>query len=131
MASFPRVTAWAAPWLKLLSIVVIIIMQVCFSPDETLALTGTSATRADADGSLVMFDWREQRLVRRLGVSGSVIAVQWHPRINQILVGSGDRKSGQARVLYSPSISQRGATLAVGRKPRPANPFDLEVRTRA
>ncbi|KAK2079304.1 hypothetical protein QBZ16_002995 [Prototheca wickerhamii] len=101
--------------------------QVCFSPDETLALTGTSATRADADGSLVMFDWREQRLVRRLGVSGSVIAVQWHPRINQILVGSGDRKSGQARVLYSPSISQRGATLAVGRKPRPANPFDLEV----
>lgn len=74
-----------------------------------------------------MYDWREQRLVQRLGIPGSVIAVQWHPRINQILVGSGDRKSGQARVLYSPRLSQRGATLAVGRQPRPANPFDLAV----
>ncbi|KFM25767.1 WD repeat-containing protein 70 [Auxenochlorella protothecoides] len=101
--------------------------QACFSPDERLILTGTSARKADAGGSVIMFDRRELKMVRRLGMPGSVIALQWHPRINQILVGSGDRKAGQARILYSPLLSQRGAMLAVGRKPRPANPFDMLV----
>ena len=52
---------------------------------------------------------------------------QWHPKINQILVGCGDRKSGAARVLYDPAYSTRGVLLATGRKPRPANPFDFEA----
>lgn len=46
-------------------------------------------------------------------------------------MGSGDRKAGEARILYSPKLSQRGALLAMSRKPRPANPFDMLVRRAA
>ena len=52
--------------------------------------------------------------------------VQWHPRLNQILVGCGDRAGGATRVLYDPALSTRGALLCVGRKPRAANPFDFQ-----
>lgn len=57
----------------------------------------------------------------------SVVAVQWHDRLNQIVVGVGDRKGGSVRVLYDPTTSSQGVLLAAGRKPRAANPFDFQV----
>lgn len=57
--------------------------QACFSPDERLVITGTSARKADAPGAVMFFDMRELKLVQRLGMSGSVIALQAR------LVGSG------------------------------------------
>lgn len=33
-----------------------------------------------------------QQLVRRIGTVGSVVAVQWHSRLNQIFIGTGAHK---------------------------------------
>uniref|UniRef100_A0A4W3GKW2 Uncharacterized protein n=1 Tax=Callorhinchus milii TaxID=7868 RepID=A0A4W3GKW2_CALMI len=40
----------------------------------------------------------------------SVIRCLWHPKLNQIMVGTGN---GQAKVYYDPVRSQRGAKLCV------------------
>ena len=60
---------------------------------------------------------------------GNVVGLAWHPRLNQILVGAGDRKAGAVRVLYDPALSERGVLLCAGRKLRPKDPFDFEVWT--
>lgn len=40
---------------------------------------------------------------------------------------TGDIKKGETRVLYDPALSTRGVLGVAARKPRPKNPFDLEV----
>lgn len=99
----------------------------CFSPDERLVVTALGAETAQGAGALAFFDRQDLTLVRRLGVSGSAAAVLWHPKINQIAVGCGDRKAGAAHILYDPGFSTRGAMLAVGRKPRQENAMDFTV----
>ena len=37
---------------------------------------------------------RRQQLVRRVGTVGSVVAVQWHSRLNQIFMGTGMHPTG-------------------------------------
>lgn len=56
--------------------------------------------------------------MRRVGMPGSVCPFTWHPQLNQILVGSGGRKSGSCHILYHPTFSEKGALRAVGRAPR-------------
>ena len=63
--------------------------QCCFSPDQKLVLTGISATPKQPTGALVFLDIASQRLVRRVALPGSVAAVTWHERLNQIFVGTG------------------------------------------
>ncbi len=63
--------------------------QVVFSPDERLILTGVSAGRDGTGGALVFFDAQSRSLVRRIGMPSSVVAVQWHAKLNQIMVGVG------------------------------------------
>lgn len=70
------------------------LLQACFSPDERLVVTGTSARKADAPGAVMFFDMRELKLVQRLGVSGSVIALQ--ARVAGIAAG---REGGPGRGL--------------------------------
>jgi hypothetical protein len=70
-------------------------------------------------------------LVQQVGMSGPVTAVCWHPRINQIIVGTGEQSKGEeskgwAHVLYNPDMSEKGALLCAGKKPREANPFDYQ-----
>lgn len=100
--------------------------NVVFSPDDQLVLTGTSAGRDGTGGSVVIFDRAQGNMVRRLGTSGTVVALRWSPKINQIFAATGDRKSGCPRVLYDPSFSEKGALLSVARKPRQSNPFDFQ-----
>ena len=94
--------------------------QCCFSPNEDLVLTAVGATQS-ADGHIDIYD-AELNLVKRLGCrhAGSVIALTWHPRLNQIAYGCGDRKQGAGRILYDTDISasDRGIIPAVGRRPR-------------
>lgn len=104
----------------------------CFSPDDRLLLTGIAAERRPASseggeggGAVVMFDVKELKEVRRVGMPSHVAAVKWHPKINQIFVGIGDKRGGSTHVLYDTTYSRRGALMAVGRAPRVANPFDL------
>lgn len=126
--------------------------QCCFSPKDDLILTCTSSTRnnnsnrsskkkgeeegkrqqQEETGCLVFIDKKELKLIQKLaitgsgsGINGAAVAVQWHPKINQILVGAGDRKSGAVHVLYDSELSEKGVMMAAGRRPRPVNPFDF------
>ena len=63
--------------------------QAVFSPDERLILTGVSAGRDGTGGALVFFDAQSRAMVRRIGMPSSVVAVQWHAKLNQILLGVG------------------------------------------
>ena len=100
--------------------------QCCFSPNEDLVLTAVGATQS-ADGHIDIYD-AELNLVKRLGCrhAGSVIALTWHPHLNQIAYGCGDRKQGSGRILYDMDISasDRGIIPAVGRRPRRASDVD-------
>ena len=42
-------------------------------------------------------------------------------------IAAGNRSAGSVRVLYSPSLSERGVLLCAHRKPRAADPFDFQV----
>ena len=53
-----------------------------------------------------------------LGLSGSVVGLEWHDKIDQILVGHGGRKEGVLTVLYNPRMSSKGALLAMAVKVR-------------
>ncbi|KAJ4774222.1 WD repeat-containing protein 70 [Rhynchospora pubera] len=104
--------------------------NVGFSPDEQLICTGTSIEKNSTSGSLLcFFDRKKLELFSRVGISPSlsVIRCLWHPRINQVFATVGDKKEGGTRILYDPSISQRGALVCVGRAPRRKSVDDYEV----
>lgn len=57
---------------------------------------------------------------------GSVVALLWHPRINQVAAGCGD---GNVRLLYDPSLSVKGALISAAKAPKPRdNLGDVSVR---
>ena len=109
--------------------------RLCVSPQEDLLLAGVTAPAATnaagapvATGGLVaaMSLSPPYNLVQQFGVSGPATAIAWHPRINQILVGSGERAKGWTHVLYNPDMSEKGALLCAAKKPRVRNPLDFE-----
>lgn len=59
-----------------------------------------------------------------------LFCLQWHPKLNQVVVACGDRKEGSVHVLYDTQLSSRGALLCVGRQPRLENPGDLQINVR-
>ncbi|XP_036451049.1 WD repeat-containing protein 70 isoform X2 [Colossoma macropomum] len=88
----------------------------CFSPDDKLLVTGTSVKREEGNGKLVFFDRESFRKVYEIEVaSASVVRCLWHPKLNQIMVGTGN---GLAKVYYDPVKSQRGAKLCVVKNKR-------------
>uniref|UniRef100_A0A2P2I4G1 WD repeat-containing protein 70-like n=1 Tax=Hirondellea gigas TaxID=1518452 RepID=A0A2P2I4G1_9CRUS len=85
-----------------------------FSPNDQLVVTGTSMNRGDTSGKLVMFNRNTWKLEHHMDVGNShVVSIVWHPRLNQICVGSGD---GKIRILYDPALSRNGAILAAGKR---------------
>lgn len=99
----------------------------CFSPGDDFVLTGVGATK-QGDGHLSIFNASDLSLVKKLRAPGNVVPVHWHPKLNQIFYGCGDRKHGAARILYDTELSTNGALLAVGRRPRTSNLSDYTVR---
>ncbi|XP_041937033.1 WD repeat-containing protein 70 [Alosa sapidissima] len=88
----------------------------CFSPDDQLLVTGTSVRKGEGNGKLVFFDRGSFQKVYEIEVTNaSVVRCLWHPKLNQIMVGTGD---GLARVYYDPIKSQRGAKLCVVKSKR-------------
>ncbi|GAA6107627.1 WD repeat-containing protein 70 isoform X4 [Tachysurus ichikawai] len=88
----------------------------CFSPDDKLLVTGTSVKRDQGNGKLVFFDRESFKKVYEIEVaSTSVVRCLWHPKLNQIMVGTGN---GLAKVYYDPVKSQRGAKLCVVKSKR-------------
>eukprot|EP00802_Teleaulax_amphioxeia_P011950 Tamp_11988.p1 GENE.Tamp_11988~~Tamp_11988.p1 ORF type:complete len:524 (+),score=119.84 Tamp_11988:179-1750(+) len=98
--------------------------QCIFSPGDHLFLTGTSV-RKNKDGTpageslLHVYDKSTLQLVRKVGVpSGSIVSMIWHPKINQLFLGSS---SGQVHCLYDPKQSENGIIRAVGKVPKRAD----------
>uniref|UniRef100_F6UHU0 WD repeat-containing protein 70 n=1 Tax=Xenopus tropicalis TaxID=8364 RepID=F6UHU0_XENTR len=90
----------------------------CFSPDDKLLITGTSVKRGGGDGKLMFFDVGTFQKVYEIQVTeASVVRCLWHPKLNQIMVGTGN---GLAKVYYDPNRSQRGAKLCVVKTQRKA-----------
>ncbi len=86
----------------------------CFSPDDRCVLTGTSMGRGESSGKLVFLDKATFSPVLEMEVGNShVIRSLWHPKLNQMIVGSGD---GVVRVYYDPDRSINGAKLCVVRR---------------
>lgn len=72
-------------------------MSQCFGGVHLHSAAGIAAERGPAGaeggeggGAVVMFDVKEMKEVRRVGMPSHVAAVQWHPKINQIFVGIGE-----------------------------------------
>ncbi|XP_066473465.1 WD repeat-containing protein 70 isoform X2 [Tiliqua scincoides] len=83
----------------------------CFSPDDKLLVTGTSVKKGHGNGKLLFFERETFKKVYEIDVTdASVVRCLWHPKLNQIMVGTGN---GLAKVYYDPNKSQRGAKLCV------------------
>ncbi|MBW0472522.1 hypothetical protein O181_012237 [Austropuccinia psidii MF-1] len=91
-----------------------------FSPDNQYILTGVAANPAEnLGGRVVLLDKLNLEVSRTISISAAnVIKVLWHPKINQIIIGSSN---GTINVLYSPTLSTRGATLSLSRAARVRN----------
>ncbi|XP_027719364.1 WD repeat-containing protein 70 [Vombatus ursinus] len=88
----------------------------CFSPDDKLLVTGTSVKKGGGNGRLVFFERQTFHKVYEIDVTNaSVVRCLWHPKLNQIMVGTGN---GLAKVYYDPTKSQRGAKLCVVKNKR-------------
>jgi len=86
----------------------------CFSPDDQMIMTGTSMNKGEETGKIMFFRKDTFEKAFEMEVSGShVVRSAWHPKLNQILVGSSD---GIVRVYYDPIRSFRGAKLCVVKK---------------
>ncbi|KAF9915227.1 hypothetical protein BX616_006633 [Lobosporangium transversale] len=100
-------------------------VNVIFSPDERLILTGTSVKKNEGYGKIVMMNSENLEIVRTVSVSkSSVVRVLWHDKLNQIIAGNAD---GTARVYYDPEVSTKGALLCATKAPKKRAVDDYEI----
>ncbi|KAL9707960.1 hypothetical protein quinque_011478 [Culex quinquefasciatus] len=85
----------------------------CFSPDDTMILTGESLPKGQKQANLYFFDTKTFETVTTIPITDShLVRVHWHPKLNQVFVGCGN---GIIRGLYDEKRSMRGAKLCVVR----------------
>lgn len=85
-----------------------------FHPGRGVLLTGTSVRKNSGQSSqLVVLDacTLDMLCTESMGAS-SAISLAWHPKLEQLFVGSGD---GSITALYSKERSQKGVLLALAR----------------
>ncbi|KAI1319808.1 hypothetical protein EDD11_003193 [Mortierella claussenii] len=100
-------------------------VNVIFSPDERLILTGTSVKKNEGYGKIIMMNSASLEVVRTVSVSqSSVVRVLWHEKLNQIVAGNAD---GSARVYYNPEVSTKGALLCASKAPKKRAVDDYEI----
>ncbi|KAN0135571.1 WD40-repeat-containing domain protein [Lactarius tabidus] len=85
-----------------------------FSPDNKYVVTGAGGTEKGKYGDLLFLSRENLEVVKQLDVGSTPVVVQWHPKINQIVVGL---TSGALCVLYSPQTSLNGAKLLLNKGP--------------
>ena len=92
-------------------------------------MTGTSIRREASEGGaaeqsgLLMF-YKTQTLshAHQIGFStGSVVAMDWSPKLNQLFVGTS---TGKVHCLYDPIMSNKGIMLGLAKTPRKPDPGD-------
>ncbi|KAK9469732.1 WD40-repeat-containing domain protein [Lipomyces arxii] len=90
-----------------------------FNPDNRYIITGTSSTPDAPIGQLHILDKSDLSTVIALTPDPdkpcSVVSSVWHPKLNQIVVGTS---SGAIHVLFSRTHSSRGAKLVVEKPPK-------------
>lgn len=87
-----------------------------FSPDDRMVVTCTSLKKGEKTGYLLLYDSGTFQLRRKLEVGNShVIKTIWHPKLNQIFVGTGN---GIVKCFYDEKRSMRGATLCAAKTQR-------------
>ncbi|KAJ3022627.1 hypothetical protein HKX48_005689 [Thoreauomyces humboldtii] len=98
--------------------------DVSFSPNDEFILTGTSVKKDQGAGKLCVFGREDLALVSEIEVArSSAVRVQWHPKINQILVGTGD---GSVQVFYDPEKSSAGVKTALSKRPKNRTVDDID-----
>ncbi|KAH9964442.1 WD40-repeat-containing domain protein [Russula dissimulans] len=85
-----------------------------FSPDNKHVVTGAGGSDKGGHGALLFLSRQNLEDVKELDVGATPVIVQWHPKINQIVLGL---TSGALCVLYSPQTSLNGAKLLVNKGP--------------
>uniref|UniRef100_A0A182K3M9 WD_REPEATS_REGION domain-containing protein n=1 Tax=Anopheles christyi TaxID=43041 RepID=A0A182K3M9_9DIPT len=99
----------------------------CYSPDDTMILTGESLPKGSKQANLYVYDTKTFGLVTKLPITDShVIRTLWHPKLNQIFVGCGN---GIIRGLYDEKRSMRGAKLCVVRTHRKKKESEIQGTT--
>lgn len=100
----------------------------CFSPDDTMLLTGDSLAKAGDKAQLYFYDTKSDfRLLNTLPVANShIISTLWHPKLNQVFVGSGN---GEIHCLYDEKKSIRGAKLCVSKTYRKKKHVEMTSTT--
>ncbi|CAG0881675.1 unnamed protein product, partial [Cyprideis torosa] len=84
-----------------------------FSPDDRLVFTGVSLPKGETHGRLLFMLRDTFEVVHDMKFPDTaVISCLWHPRLNQIVCGSGN---GTVQLFYDQKTSLRGAKLFVGK----------------
>ncbi|XP_053692867.1 gastrulation defective protein 1 homolog [Sabethes cyaneus] len=95
----------------------------CFSPDDTMILTGESLPKGQKLSNLYFFDTKTFETVSKIPITDShIIRAHWHPKLNQIFIGCGN---GIIRGLYDEKRSMRGAKLCVVRTYRKRKDMEM------
>ncbi|CAI4226332.1 unnamed protein product [Auanema sp. JU1783] len=96
-----------------------------FSPRGELIYTGTSSPSRNIPGYLLFYNAETYDLVYRIDYPGvSVHRIDWHPKMNQILVGFSD---GSIKIYYDQEMSEKGILGCVS-KPIKRSRADEVVR---
>lgn len=85
--------------------------NIIFGPNSSSILTGS------ADGSLHILNPATLRpeLVTPVTPGSTLITVQWHPKLNQIITGSAN---SETHILFDPKKSTKGAVSILSRLPK-------------
>ncbi|KAL3284771.1 hypothetical protein HHI36_018914 [Cryptolaemus montrouzieri] len=94
-----------------------------FSPNDDIAVTSHSLNKGDTEGNILFYSVPELNLIKKIPVTSShTIKVAWHPKLNQIFVGTGN---GLVKCYYNEKVSLRGATLCAAKIHRKAQHSEI------
>ncbi|EFA12723.1 gastrulation defective protein 1 homolog [Tribolium castaneum] len=80
-----------------------------FSPNDAILATGVSLRKGESSGHIFFYDATDFSLIHKILITNShTIKLLWHPKLNQIFVGTGN---GIIKCFYDQKKSLRGATL--------------------
>ncbi len=77
---------------------------------------------AEQSGLLMFYKTATLQPAHQIGFStGSVVAMDWSPKLNQLFVGTS---TGKVHCLYDPVMSNKGIMLGLAKTPRKSDPGD-------
>ncbi|KAF7282775.1 gastrulation defective protein 1 homolog [Rhynchophorus ferrugineus] len=89
-----------------------------FSPSDQVVVTGMSLKKGEKIGYINFYEVNTFKLLKKIPVAEShTIKINWHTRLNQIFVGTGN---GLIKCFYDKNKSMRGVTLCVVKTHRKA-----------